>query len=166
MTFAEAVTLLDTIPGVNQRGGELLVAEWGIEMGRFGTAARLAAWSGIAPGNEESAGKQRSGKTRQGNQALRTGLTQLAHAAARTKGTYLSALYQRLAARRGKKRAIIAVAHSIVVSAFHMLSRHEPYRELGANYFDNRRQAHLVDQLTRRIERLGYRVTLEPVAAA
>jgi transposase len=166
MTFARAVTLLDTIPGVNQRGGELLVAEWGLDMARFGTAARLAAWSGVAPGNDESAGKQRSGKTRQGNQALRTGLTQLAHAAARTKGTYLSALYQRLATRRGKKRAIIAVAHSIVVSAFHMLIRGEPYRELGAHYFDERRQTHLVDQLTRRIERLGYRVTLEPVAAA
>jgi transposase len=132
MTFARAVALLDTIPGVNQRGGELLVAEWGVDMGRFGTAARLAAWSGIAPGNDESVGKQRSGKTRIGNQALRTGLTQLAHAAAHTKGTYLSALYQRLAARRGKKPAIIAVAHSIVVSAFHMLSRHERYRELGA----------------------------------
>jgi transposase len=166
MTVARAVTLLDTIPGVNQRGGELLVAEWGIDMGRFGTAARLAAWSGVAPGNNESAGQQRSGKTRQGNQALRTGLTPLAHAAARTKGTYLSALYQRLAARRGKKRAIMAVAHSIVVSAFYMLCRHEPYRELGANYFDHRRQAHVVDQLTRRIERLGYRVTLEPIAAA
>jgi transposase len=166
MTFARAVTLLDTIPGVNQRGGELLVAEWGIDMGRFGTAARLEAWSGVAPGNDESAGKQRSGKTRPGNQALRTGLTQLAHAAARPKGTSLSALYQRLATRRGKKRAIIAVAHSIVVSAFQMLIRDEPYRELGAHYFDDRRQAHLVDQLTRRIERLGYRVTLEPVAAA
>jgi transposase len=166
MTFARAITILDTIPGVNQRGGELLVAEWGIDMGRFGTAARLAAWSGVAPGNDESAGKRRSGKTRQGNQTLRTGLTQLAHAAARTKGTYLSALYQRLAARRGTKRAIMAVAHSIVVSAFHMLSRHEAYRELGANYFDDHRRVHLVDQLTRRIERLGYRVTLEPVAAA
>jgi hypothetical protein len=123
-------------------------------------------WSGVAPGNDESAGKKRSGKTRPGNQALRTGLSQLAHAAARTKGTYLSALYQRLAARRGKKRAIVAVAHSIVVSAFHMLSRNESSRELGASYFDDHRRAHLVDQLTRRIERLGYRVTLEPVAAA
>jgi transposase len=166
MTFARAVTLLDTIPGVNQRGGELLVAEWGIDMGRFGTAARLAAWSGVAPGNDESAGKQRSGKTRPGNQAVRTGLTPLAHAAARTKGTYVPALDHRLAARRGKKRAIIAVAHSIVVSAFHRLIRDEPYRELGAHDFDDRRQVHLVDQLTRRIERLGYRVTLEPVAAA
>jgi transposase len=166
LTFAQAVTLLDTIPGVNQRGGELLVAEWGIDMARFGTAARLAAWSGVAPGNDESAGKQRSGKIRTGNHILRTGLTQLAHAAARTKGTYLSTLYQRLAARRGKKRAIMAVAHSIVVSAFHMLSRHEPYRELGANYFDECQRTHLVDRLTRRIERLGYHVTLEPVASA
>ena len=90
----------------------------------------------------------------------------MAHAAARTKGTYLAALYHPLAARRGKKRAIIAVAHSIVVSAFHMLIRDEPYRELGAYDFDDRRQAQLVDQLTRRIERLGYRVTLEPIAAA
>jgi len=135
-------------------------------MGRFGTAARLAAWSGVAPGNDESAGKKRSGKTRTGNQALRTGLTQLAHAAARAQGTSLSALYQRLAARRGKKRAIIAVAHAIVVNAFHRLSRHEPYRELGVHDFDGRRSEHLVDQLIRRIERLGYRVTLEPVAAA
>ena len=166
LTFPRAVRVLDTIPGVNQRGAELLVAEWGIDMGRFGTAARLAAWSGVAPGNEESAGKQRSGKTRKGNRALRTGLTQLAHAAARTKGTYLSALYRRLATRRGKKRAIMAVAHSIVVSAFHMLSRNEPYQELGANYFDELRRTHLVDRLTRRIERLGYRVRLEPAPAA
>jgi transposase len=166
LPFTRAVTLLDTIPGVDQRGGELLVAEWGIDMARFGTASRLAAWRGVAPGNDDSAGKQRSGKTRKGNRALRTGLTQLAHAAARTKGTSLSALYQRLAARRGKKRAMLAVAHAIVVSAYQMLSRHEPYHELGANYFDEHRRQHLVDRLTRRIQRLGYRVSLEPVSAA
>jgi transposase len=165
LSFAGAVSILDTIPGVDQRGAELLVAEWGTDMTRFGTAARLAAWTGVAPGNDESAGKQRSGKTRQGNRALRTGLTQMAHAATRTKGTYVAALYHRLAARRGKKRAIIAVAHSIVVSAFHMLSRHEPYHELGANYFDQQRRHHLVDRLTRRLEHLGYRVSLEPVPA-
>jgi transposase len=129
MPCARAGTLLDTIPGVNQRGGERLGAEWGIDLGRLGTAARLAAWSGVAPGHEESAGQQHSGKTRQGHQARRPGLTQWAHAAARTKGTDLSALSQRLAARRGKTRAIIAVAHSIVVRAFHLLSRHAPYRE-------------------------------------
>jgi transposase len=166
MTFARAVTLLDTIPGGQPAGGERLVAEWGLDMGRVGTAARLAAWRGVTPGHDESAGKQRSGKTRQGNQAWRTGLTQWAHAASRTKGTDVSALYHRLAARRGKQRAIIAVAHSIVVSALHLLIRDAPSRELGAHDVDDRRQAHLVDQLTRRIERLGDRVTLEPVAAA
>ena len=129
MTFLRAITLLDTIPGVNPQGAELLVAEWGIDMERFGAAPRLAAWSGVAPGTHESAGIQRSGKTRKGNRALRTGLVQMAHAAAHTKDTYLSALYHRLAARRGKKRAMVAVAHSIVRSAFHMLSRHEPYHE-------------------------------------
>jgi transposase len=166
MTFLRAITLLDSIPGVNQQGAELLVAEWGIDMERFGTAPRLAAWSGIAPGNNESAGIQRSGTTRKGNRALRTGLVQMAHAAAHTKGTYLSALYHRLAARRGKKRAIVAVAHSIVRSAFHMLARNEPYHELGGNYFDKHRREHLVDRLTRRIERLGYRVALEPAATS
>jgi transposase len=165
LPFTRAVSVLDTIPGVDQRGAELLVAEWGTDMTRFGTAARLAAWTGVAPGNDESAGQQRSGKTRQGNRALRTGLTQMAHAATRTKGTYVSALYHRLAARRGKKRAMIAVAHAIVVSAFHMLSRHEPYHELGATYFDQQRRHHLVDRFTRRLEHLGYRVSLEPVPA-
>ncbi len=125
----------------------------------------MAAWSGVAPGNDESAGKQRSGKIRQGNRALRTGLTQLAHEAACTKDTSLSALYHRLAARRGKTRAIMAVAHSIVVRAFDMLSRHESYHEWGANYFDEPRREHVADRLTRRLQHLGYRVSLEPVPA-
>src|SRR5256885_5301845 len=102
-----------------------------LHMARFETAPRLAAWAGVAPGNDESTGKQRSGKTRKGNRPLRAILTQLAHAAVRTKGTYLSALYQRLAARRGKNRAIVAVAHAIMCSVFPMLSRQEPYRELA-----------------------------------
>jgi transposase len=161
MSFSQAVTILDTMPGVDRRGAEVLVAEWGPDMGRFGTASRLAAWTGVAPGNDESAGKQHSGKTRRGNRVLRTALTQLAHAAARTKGTYLSALYQRLTARRGKKRAIIAVAHAMVVSAFHLLSRHEAYQELGSTYVDEQRRHQLVHRLTRRLECLGYRVNLE-----
>ena len=165
LTFTRAVELLDTIPGVDQRGAEVLVTEIGIDMSRFETAPRLAAWAGVAPGNDESAGEQRSGKTRKGNRSLRAILTQLAHGAVRTKGTYLSALYQRLAARRGKQRAIIAVAHSMMRSVFHMLSRNEVYRELGANYFDERRRHYTVDRLARRIEHLGYRVSLEPVAA-
>lgn len=166
LTFTRAVELLDSIPGIDQRGAEVIVAEIGIDMARFETAPRLAAWAGVAPGNDESAGKQRSGKTRKGNRPLRAILTQLAHAAVRTKGTYLSALYQRLAARRGKNRAIIAVAHAIMCSVFHMLSRQEPYRELGANYFDERRRHYTVDRLARRIEHLGYRVHLEPVTTS
>jgi transposase len=165
LTFSRAVELLDTIPGIDQRGAEVIVAEIGIDMARFETAPRLAAWAGVAPGNDESAGKQRSGKTRKGNRSLRAILTQLAHAAVRTKGTYVSALYQRLAARRGKHRAIIAVAHSIMKSIFYMLSRNIPYHELGANYFDERRRHYTVDRLARRIEHLGYRVSLEPMIA-
>lgn len=164
LSCTRAVSMLDAIPGVDQRGAELLVAEWGTDMTRFGTAARHAHPGGEA-GHDERAGKQRSGKTRQGHRALRTGLTQMAHAAARIKGTYVSALSHRLAARRGKKRAMIAVAHAIVVSAFYMLSRHEPYHELGANYFDQQRRHHLVDRFTRRLEHLGYRVSFEPVPA-
>jgi transposase len=166
LTFTRAVELLDTIPGIDQRGAEVIVTEIGIDMSRFETAPRLAAWAGVAPGNDASAGKQRSGKTRKGNRPLRAILTQLAHAAVRTKGTYLSALYQRLAARRGKQRAIIAVAHSIMKRIFYMLSRNVPYHELGANYFDERRRHSTVDRLARRIEHLGYRVHLEPVAPA
>src|SRR2546423_6035733 len=128
LTFSRAVELLDTIPGIDQRGAEVIVAEIGIDMSRFETAPRLAAWAGVAPGNDESAGKQRSGKTRKGNRPLRAILTQLAHAAVWTKGTYLSALYQRLAARRGKNRAIVAVAHPIHCRAFHVLSVPEPHR--------------------------------------
>jgi transposase len=156
------VTVLDAMPGVNQRGAEVWVAELGIAMARFGTASRLAAWSGVAPGHEERAGKPRSGKTRTGHRVLRAALTQLAHAAVRTKGTYFSALYHRLAGRRGKKRAIIAVAHAVVVSAFHLLVRNEPYRELGADYLDEQRRQQSVDRLARRIEHLGYQVQLQP----
>jgi transposase len=161
LTFAHAIALLDTMPGIDRRGAERWVAETGIDMARFGTATRLAAWAGVAPGNDESAGKQRSGRTRPGNQPLRTVLTQMAHAAAHTKGTYLSTLYHRLAARRGKKRAIVAVAHSMVVSAFYMLVRQQPYQELGATCFDKQQRHHLVDRLTRRIAQLGYEVRLE-----
>ena len=133
-----------------------------IERSRFGTAARLAAWAGVAPGNDESAGKRRSGTTRKGNRALRTGLVQLAHSATHTKETYLVTLFRRLATRRGKQRAIIAVAHSIMVSVFSILIRHEPYRERGATHFDRLRHSQSVERLTRRLEQLGYAVHLEP----
>jgi transposase len=164
LTFVHAVELLDTIPGVDRRGAELILAEIGIDMIRFGTVSPLAAWAGLAPGNNESAGKQWSSTTRKGNEVLRAGLTPLAQAAARTKETYLLALYGRLAARRGKQRAIMAVAYSIMVSVFHMLTRQEPYHELGARYCDERRRHYTVDRLAQRIERLGSRVHLKPIA--
>jgi transposase len=158
LTCTPAITRLETMPGVDQRGAARGGAETGLARTRVGTPARLAVWAGVAPGHDASAGQQRSGRTRPGHQPRRTVRTPLAHAAARTKGTSLSALSHRLAARRGKTRAMVAVAQSMVVSAFHRLSRQEPYPDLGAHDVDQPRQHHLVDRLTRRIERRGYRV--------
>jgi transposase len=159
-----AVALLDTIPGVNQRTAEVIVAEFGTDMSRFPTANHGAAWAGVAPGNNESAGKRYTGKSREGNQALQDALCEAAWAASRTKNTYLSALYRRLVGRRGKKRAIVAVAHSILVSAYYMLSRHEPYRDLGVTYFDARKKESVVNRLLHRLEHLGVHVAIEPIA--
>jgi transposase len=159
--FDEAVGLLDTIPGVARRTAEMIVAEIGIDMGHFPSADHLASWAGVAPGNHESAGKRTSGKTRKGNRFLRTTLVQAAHAAARTKGTYLSAQYRRLAARRGKKRAILAVAHSILVMAYYMIQRQEPYCEAGADFFDRLQPEDTTRRLIKRLESLGYHVTLQ-----
>jgi transposase len=159
--FEEAIALWDTIPGVARTAAEIIVSEIGVDMSRFASADHLSAWAGVAPGNNESAGKRHSGKIRKGNRALTAALTQAAHAAARTKNTYLSAQYHRLAARRGKKRAIMAVAHSILVIGYHLVQRHEPYRELGADYFDRCRPQVTANRLVRRLERLGYRVTLQ-----
>jgi transposase len=164
--FEETVTLIDSIPGVSRLTAQGILAEIGLDMSRFETANHLAAWAGVAPGNNESAGKRRSGKTRHGNRALGVLLNQAAHAAARSKGTYLSAQYHRLAARIGKNKAIVAVGHSFLVIVYHLIKRHEPYRELGPDYFDQRRPQATAKRLTRRLEKLGYQVTLQPTAAA
>ena len=129
LTLTRAVARWDTVPGIDQRGAAVIVAESGMDRSRFATAPRLAAWAGGAPGHDESAGQQRSGTTRKGHRPLRAILPQLAPAAVRPQGTYRSALYQRLAARRGKNRAIVAVAHAIMRSVFDMLSRQAPYHE-------------------------------------
>ncbi len=159
--FDEAVELLDTIPGVARRTAEMLVAEIGPDMTRFPSADHLASWAGVAPGNNESAGKRASGKTRKGNRFLRTTLVQAAHAAARTRSTYLRAPYRRLAARRGKKRALLAVAHSMLVMAYYMIQRREPYREAGADFFDRLQPEDTARRLVKRLESLGYHVTLQ-----
>ena len=157
--FEEAVELLDTIPGVARRTAEVIVSEIGSDMSRFPSAHHLASWAGLAPGNNESAGKRYSGKTRKGNKALNTILIQAAHAASHTSNTYLSAQYHRLAGRRGKKRAIIAVAHSILVIAYHLIQRKVPYHELGSDYFDNQRPEATAKRLLKRLQRLGYDVS-------
>ena len=164
LTGMQAVALLDTIPGIGPWQAEVILAEIGLDMTRFATAAHLASWAGVAPGNNESAGKRRSGRTRHGNPALCKTLVQAAHAAARTKNTYLAAQYRRLAARRGAKRA--AVAHSILVIACHLLTRREPYQDLGANYFDERKRASVTHRLVQRLEKLGHHVTLAAAPSA
>jgi transposase len=165
---AEAVALLDTIPGIDRWQAEVILAEIGLDMGRFPTAGHLASWAGLAPGNNESAGKRYSGKTRPGNATLCKTLVLAANAAARSKNSYLAAQYNRLAARRGKKRAVVALAHSILVAVYHMLSRREPYRDLGGNYFDERKRESVTNRLVRRLEKLGYDVALcsKPSTAA
>ena len=164
--FAPAVELLRTIPGVDHRTAEGLVAEIGVDMSRFGAAARLASWAGICPGNNESAGKHRAGTTRKGSKWLHTYLTEAAKAAGRTKRTYLAAQYARLRGRHGAAKATVAVGHSMLVAAYHMLDRHQPYHDLGPDYFRARhsRQHHL-RRLMRQIEALGYKVSVEEEAA-
>lgn len=160
--FSDKVDLLDTIPGVDRRTAEVLIAEIGVDMGRFPTHRHLASWAGMCPGNDQSAGKRRSGKTRKGSKWLRSALTESAHAAARSKGTYLSAHYTRLRGKRGSKKAAVAVGHSILVIAYHLLQRDEPYRELGEDYFDRRRsEEDYRKRLVRQLEKLGHKVVLE-----
>jgi len=164
--FAEARDRLDTITGVGKRAAECIVAEIGADMTRFPSAAHLASWAGMAPGNNVTGGKRRSGRTTKGDVWLRDILTECAWAAARTRNTYLGAQFWRLARRIGKKRAAIAVGHSILVISWHLLHENRDYDDLGGDYFTrrgdhNRHQQHLVRQLMD----LGYRVTLERTAA-
>jgi transposase len=166
LSWEAAVGLLDTIPGIGRRAAEQILAEIGPDMRRFPTEAHIASWAKLSPGNNESAGKRYSGRTGHGNRFLRTCLIQAAHAAVHVKDSYFKSFYHRLAGRRGVKRAIVAVAHRILTAAYHMLIRHEPFRELGATYLDERNRAKVVKSTTRRLEHLGYRVTLEPVAVA
>jgi transposase len=163
--FAEVVDRLDTIPGVGRRTAEILIAEIGLDMTRFPTAAHLASWAGMCPGNHESAGRRKSGKTRKGDQWLRAALIETAHASARARHTYLAALYGRLARRRGKKKAAVAVGHAILVIAYHLLTRRTEYTDLGADYFDRRIEPHVTRHLVQRLEALGYAVQLERSAA-
>jgi len=164
--FEAAVALLQTAPGIAQTSARAIIGEIGTDMSRFGSARRLCAWAGVAPGNHESGGKRLSGRTLHGNRSLMRTLAEVAAAAARQKGTYLSALYGRLAARRGKRRAIVAVAHSVLRSIYYMLTSGVSYQELGSAHFDNINRAAVIRRLARRAEELGYSISpVEAVAA-
>jgi transposase len=156
---------LDTIPGVGRRTAEIIVAEVGPDVQRFPSAGHLASWVGLCPGQDESAGKRRSGKTRKGNRWLRGALVEAAHSATRTK-TYLGAQFRRLATRRGPKKAMVAVAHSILRIVYHLLLDEHPFEDLGEAYFDQRQRQRVSRRLKQRLERLGYRVQLEPLTSA
>lgn len=157
---------LQTIPGVGPQVAQTIVAEIGTDMSRFISANHLASWAGLVPGKNESAGRNRSSKTNKANRYLKSMLVQAAQAVGHKHDTHLAAQFHRLAARRGKKRAAVAVAHSILVIAYHIIRRGTAYIDLGANYFDERKADAVQHQLVKRLERLGFKVTLESQAAA
>jgi len=164
--YAEQLALLQEIPGVDWILAAVIIAELGVDMKVFGSASQLASWAGVCPGNNESAGKRKSSRIPKGNVYLKTALVEAANAAARAKGTYLRDKFFRLKARRGYKRATVAVAHKILVATYHMLSQQVCYNELGDLYLNKLNQHHVTRNLVRRLERLGYTVTLEQKAAA
>lgn len=157
---------LDGIPGINRRSAEVVLAEIGTDLSRFANADRLSAWTGVCPGQHQSAGKRRCVKARKGNRALRAALVEAAKGAIHTKGCYFAAQYRRLAARRGPNKALLAVAHSLLVVIYHVLRDKVPYRELGSTFFDQLNPPRVIHRLTKRFEDLGYNVTLHPISAA
>lgn len=165
--FTTAVDLLDTIPGINRRTAQVIIAEIGADMARFSCEQQLASWAGMCPGNNESAGKHFSGKTRKGPRWLRQALVESAQVAARTKGTYFSAQCARIKGRHGYKKAIVAVAHSLLVVAYYVLLRQQAYVEHGDDYFIKRqRKESYRRRLVSQLERIGYEVNLTPKEAA
>ncbi len=163
--YAEQLTLLDEIPGVDWTLAAVIIAELGVDMSVFGSVSQLASWAGVCPGNNESAGKRKSSRIPKGNVYLKTALVEAANSAAKAKGTYLRDKFYRLKARRGYKRAAVAVAHKILVAIYHMFSDRVCYNELGDVYLDKLNKHHLTRNLVHRLERLGYTVTLEQKAA-
>jgi transposase len=164
--FAEAVTLLQTIPGVAEAAATAIVAEIGIDMTRFPSAKHLASWAGLCPGNKQSGGRRLSGKTTTGNVWLRAVLGEVAWSITHTSGNYLVTLYHRLARRRGKQKAIVALAHSVLVRIYHMLRDHQPYRDLGPDHFDRLESVRIQRHYVHRLEQLGYTVALTPTGGA
>jgi len=163
--YQKELELLTEIPGVDWTLAAVIIAELGVDMNVFASASQVACWTGVAPGNRESAGKRRNAPATQGNVHLKTALVEAAHSASHVKGTYLRDKYYRVKARRGAKRALVTTAHKILTAVYHMLKDHVSYNDLGDLYLDKRNKQHLTRNLVRRLERLGYRVTLEQAAA-
>jgi transposase len=159
-----ALERLDGIPGVGRRTAEIVLAEVGADLARFPSPAHLASWAGLCPGNNESGGKQRAGRTRKGNPWLRAALVEAAHAAVRTKGSYLGVQFRRIASRRGAKRALIAVAHTLLTIIYYLLTRGCAYADLGVTFFDDQDRRRTQRRLVSRLEQLGYCVALQPLA--
>lgn len=162
--FEWAAALLITVPGISRTAACALIAEIGADMTRFPTSRHLASWAGLCPGNNESAGRKRSGKSHRGNRWIRGLMTEIAWAGSRTKNTYSSTQYRRLTGHRGKKRALVAVANSILQAVWHMLSQRQNYIELGALYLENLHRKETERSLIRRLEKLGHKVILQPAA--
>jgi transposase len=165
-SFRAAVEQLDAIVGVGERGARALLAETGTDMSRFPSHKHFASWAGRCPGNHESAGKRKTGKTPAANRHLDAVLTEMAHAAVRSKNSYFKAQYHRLAGRRGKKRAIGAVKHSLLVTIYFMLRDNKPYQDLGADYFNKLNPQQRIRYHVRKLQELGQEVELSPIADA
>jgi transposase len=160
--FKDNLESLDEIHGIDRRSAEEIIAEIGVDMSHFTTAEHIASWAGLCPGNNQSAGKRGRGKIRNGNPWLCSTLVQASRGAVRSKGGYLAAQYHRLVGRRGDQRAIIAVAHSLIIIIYNMLKKGTPYHDLGSLYFDTRNKEHMLSRFVKRIEALGYKVDLQP----
>lgn len=164
--YQEQFVRLQQIPGVDATVAAVIIAELGVDMNVFPSASQAAAWAGVSPGNHESAGKRKSGRVTKGNVYLKTALVEAAWGASHSKGSYLREKFYRLKTRRGHKRAALAIAHKILTAVYHMLAHQVPYHELGDLYLDKLNQQHVARHLVRRLERLGYKVTLEHSVAA
>jgi transposase len=164
--YEEILVRLETIPGIKRRLAEIILAEIGPDMSRFPSAGHLASWAGMCPGNHESAGKHLSGKTRKGSQWLRTALVEAAHAASHCKECYLSAHYHHIAVRRGKKRAAVALGHTLLVIIYHVIAENKEYEELGGDYLDQLDRQGKEKRLVRQLEKLGFEVSLTPTSPA
>lgn len=162
--FEWAAALMISIPGIHRTAAYTVIAEIGVDMSRFASPRHLASWAGLCPGNNTSAGKSRSGKSHRGNPWIKGVMTEISWAAARTKNSYPSAQYRRLATHRGKKRALVAVANSLIQVLWHLLTHRRPYADLGADYFEQLNKQRLTQSLVRRLEKLGHTVALQPTA--